>query len=132
MTRRPVAFELRSYGYDPTLLPYANANNPNTWAERTPDVLEQVSPTPKTYAPGLNADVATMTWSHTGDVTGQVIPVKRITIPPAGTADGTRSGCAISDFPPEVQGNIALIQRGQLHVPREGRQTRAPRARRPC
>jgi hypothetical protein len=54
-----------------------------------------------------------MTWSHTGDVTGQVIPVKRITIPPVGTADGNRSGCAMSDFPPEIAGNIALIQRGQ-------------------
>ena len=103
---------LRGYGYNPTLLPYANGNAPNTWSERTPAVLEQVSPTPKTYAPGLNADVATMTWSHTADVTGRVIPVKRITIPPVGTQDGNRAGCAMSDFAPEVNGNIALIQRG--------------------
>ena len=52
--------ELRKIGYNPTLLPYANAQHPNTWSERTPSVLEPIAepiaPTPKTYVNG--------TWAH--------------------------------------------------------------------
>src|SRR3954454_11836472 len=36
--------QLRQMGYNPSLLPYANASNPNTWAERTPPVLERTLP----------------------------------------------------------------------------------------
>ncbi|HEX6023625.1 MAG TPA: M28 family peptidase [Solirubrobacter sp.] len=108
--------ELRKMGYNPTFLPYANTSAPNSWSEpaATPAVLERISPDPKTYVNNVNltGDFAQMTWSHSGDVTGQVIPVAGIRIPPVGTADGNRSGCALSDFPAAVKDNIALIQRG--------------------
>ncbi len=115
-----VISELRKIGYNPTFLPYANGSNPNTWSERTPAVLERTlaDGTTKTYVNALNltGDFAQMTWSHTGDVTAQVIPVNGITIPPVGTQDGNRSGCAVSDFPAAVKDNIALIQRGSCNT----------------
>jgi Zn-dependent M28 family amino/carboxypeptidase len=106
--------ELRKIGYSPTLLPYANASNPNTWSERTPSVLEMVTPTPKTYVNGTAAtsDFAQMTWSQSGDFTAQVIPASRIQIPPPATANTVRSGCSMSDFPAAVKDNIVLVQRG--------------------
>src|SRR3954469_3981825 len=33
--------QLRKLGYNPSLVPYANASAPNTWSERTPPVLER-------------------------------------------------------------------------------------------
>jgi Zn-dependent M28 family amino/carboxypeptidase len=111
-----VISELRKIGYSPTLLPYANAVAPNAWSERTAPVLERTLPDggTKTYVNNLNntGDFAQMTWGHTGDLTAQVIPVDRITIPPVGTADGTRAGCRMADFPAAVRDNIALVQRG--------------------
>ena len=80
-----VISELRKIGYNPTLQPYANTGNPNAWSERTPPVLERTLPdgTTKTYVNALNltGDFSQMTWSHTGDVTAQVIPVNGITDP---------------------------------------------------
>ena len=111
-----VISELRDLGYNPTLTPYANTASPNTWSERTPPVLERTlaDGTTKSYVNALNltGDFSQMTWGHTGDLTAQVIPVNRITVPPVGTQDGTRAGCAMSDFPATVSGNIALVQRG--------------------
>ena len=37
--------ELRKMGYNPSLVPYANANNPNSWSERTA-TLERTDVTP--------------------------------------------------------------------------------------
>ena len=55
--------ELRKIGYNPTLLPYANASNPNTWSERTPSTLEVVTspnqmtlPDGKTFVNGTDGD----------------------------------------------------------------------------
>ena len=49
--------ELRKMGYNPTLFPYATGSAPNTWSETTAPatapVLEQISPTPKTYVNNL-------------------------------------------------------------------------------
>ena len=111
-----VVTELRKMGYSPTLVPYANTSAPNAWSERTPGVLEQTAPTAdaKTFVNNLNntGDFAQMSWSRSADITAQVIPVNRITIPPVGALDGTRAGCAMSDFPAAVKDNIALVQRG--------------------
>src|SRR3954451_19272115 len=106
--------ELRKMGYSPTLLPYANTASPNAWSEKTPSVLEMVSPTPKTYVNGLTAtsDFAQMQWSQSADITAQVIPAARIQIPPPATADTVRSGCSMSDFPATVKDNLVLVQRG--------------------
>ena len=43
---------LRSYGYNPKVTPF----NFPFWEETQPPVLNQVSPTPKTYRPGTAAD----------------------------------------------------------------------------
>src|SRR3954463_14527496 len=116
-----VVSELRKIGYSPTLVPYANANNPNTWSERTPSTLEVVTspnqttlPNGKTFANGTTAtsDFAQMTWSQSADITAQVIPAARIQIPPPATADTVRSGCSMSDFPAAVKDNLVLVQRG--------------------
>src|SRR3954451_11627510 len=109
-----VISELRKMGYNPTLFPYANANTPNAWSERTPSVLEMVTPTPKTYVNGTTAtsDFSQMQWSQSGDFTAQVIPAARIQIPPPPIADTVRSGCSMSDFPAAVKDNIVLVQRG--------------------
>ncbi len=107
--------QLRKIGYNPTFLPYANGSAPNTWSERTPSVLDRTlaDGSTKTYVNNLNntGDFAQMTWSHTGEVTAKVIPVKGILIPSFGAANGNRSGCSLSDFPAEVKDNIALVQR---------------------
>jgi Zn-dependent M28 family amino/carboxypeptidase len=115
--------ELRKMGYNPSLVPYANANNPNSWSERTA-TLERTDVTPaRSYKNllGVDPDVndpaaqltfAQMQWSHTADITAQVIPVNRIVVPPTGAMDSNSSGCAMSDFPAAVKDNIALIQRG--------------------
>src|SRR3954447_19722181 len=111
-----VVNHLRQMGYNPSVVPYVNGSTPNTWSERTAPVLERTlaDGSTKTYVNNLNAtgDFAQMTWGHTGDLTAKVIPVNRITVPPVGTADGNRSGCAMGDFPATVKDNIALIQRG--------------------
>src|SRR3954451_20338985 len=111
-----VVDQLRKMGYNPSVVPYVNGSTPNTWSERTAPVLERPLPdgTTKTYVNNLNntGDFAQMTWGHTGDLTAKVIPVARITVPPVGTADGTRAGCAMADFPATVKDNIALVQRG--------------------
>src|SRR3954454_2692716 len=108
--------ELKKMGYNPSIVPYANGSNPNTWSERTAPVLERTLPdgTTKTYVNNLGntGDFSQMTWGHTGDLTAKVIPVNRILIPPTGTQDSQRSGCAMSDFPATVKDNIALFQRG--------------------
>src|SRR3954453_8641093 len=111
-----VVNQLRQMGYNPSVVPYVNGSTPNTWSERTAPVLERTlaDGSTKTYVNNLNTtgDFAQMTWGHTGDLTAKVIPVNRITVPPVGTADGNRSGCAMGDFPATVKDNIALVQRG--------------------
>jgi Zn-dependent M28 family amino/carboxypeptidase len=111
-----VVGQLRQMGYNPSVVPYVNGSNPNTWSERTAPVLERTltDGTTKTYVNNLGntGDFSQMTWGHTGELTAKVIPVDRITIPPVGAADGNRSGCRMADFPAAVKDNIALIQRG--------------------
>jgi Zn-dependent M28 family amino/carboxypeptidase len=111
-----VVSELRDMGYSPSVVPYVSSATSNTWSERTPPLLERTlaDGTTKTYVNALNltGEYSQMTWGHTGDLTAQVIPVNRITVPPVGTQDGTRAGCAMADFPAAVKDNIALVQRG--------------------
>src|SRR5262249_58823989 len=64
-----VITKLREYGYNPTLLPYANASSPNAWSEKTPSVLEQVTPNAKANTTGGPTDFAAMTWSPSSDFT---------------------------------------------------------------
>ncbi len=77
------------------------------YRDLAPAQLSQVSPTATTY------ETDTFTYSGSGDVTGQVVPVKDIQIPPP-TAPGSTAGCEASDFAPasDTVAQVALIQRG--------------------
>jgi hypothetical protein len=70
-------------------------------------VLQQVSPTAATY------ETATYQYSGSGEVTGRLVPVRDIVIPPPATGNST-AGCEASDFDPAdaTEPQVALIQRG--------------------
>ena len=70
--------------------------------------LERVSPNPETYAYGDDEGFLDMSYSGSGDVTADLIPVD---LNLAGDHAST-SGCEAGDFGPSMEGNIALIQRG--------------------
>ncbi|MFP3915769.1 MAG: M28 family peptidase [Actinomycetota bacterium] len=69
-------------------------------------VFEQVSPDPTTYVD--QADFATMTFSGSGNVTGQVEGVD-LSI---GDPGASTSGCEPEDYAGFTAGNVALVQRG--------------------
>jgi Zn-dependent M28 family amino/carboxypeptidase len=75
-------------------------------SDRTPPVLQQVSPTAKTYVDG--PDFQTMQYSGSGDVTAAVTAVD-LHLPSTG---GSTSGCEAADFAGFPAGTIALMQRG--------------------
>jgi Zn-dependent M28 family amino/carboxypeptidase len=102
---RYVARKLRKAGYDVEVQPFAYL----LYEEKTPPVLNRLSPTSETYVP--NDDFASMTYSGAGDVTGTLVPAAGIVIPPT-EQPSSASGCAAQDFPPQTTGNIALVQRG--------------------
>lgn len=77
------------------------------FTETAPPVFERTAPTTQTYVEGT--EFATMEYSGSGDVTGNLVPTNDILIPAVG---GSTSGCEAADFPAATSGNIALIQRG--------------------
>ena len=86
------------------------------WRETAAPVLQLTSPSSKTYKPGTAADdssasVDFIAFEHTPTkaVSGEVVPVGHTEIPADG---GSESGCVAADYPAEVKGAIALIQRG--------------------
>jgi Zn-dependent M28 family amino/carboxypeptidase len=103
---------LKDAGYNPKVTPF----NFPTWKESKPPVLNMVSPTPKTYRPGAEADsdqptvdFITMGNSPTKELTNApVFPVGEIDDPPVGGGD---SGCKAADYA-GVSGKVALVQRG--------------------
>jgi Zn-dependent M28 family amino/carboxypeptidase len=101
-----VTAKLKSYGYTPVIQNFSF----DVYVEDAPPVLQQLSPSAKTYAPGT--DVVTMEFSGTVDRTGQLVPTNDIVIPPGAAAGTSNSGCEAADFPATVTGRIALIQRG--------------------
>ena len=72
--------------------------------------LDQVSPTPTVYQPGV--DFSTMDYSGSGNPTAPLVATNDIVIPPGATASTSNSGCETSDFPANTSGSIVLIQRG--------------------
>ena len=104
---------LEKAGYDAR---YEMFNMPE-WHETAPPVLQQVSPTNKTYVAGSAADdnspsVDFIAFEHspTTSLTNvKVVPTNDIVIPSPG---GTTSGCEMSDFPAATSGAVSLIQRG--------------------
>ncbi len=106
-----VVNELESYGYDAKVLQFD-----------IPDWSENATPTfartdvGKSYTAGTAADdntptvdFITLEQSPSGTLTDVPIVPVDITIPSLG---GTTSGCTLADFPAEVSGAVALIQRG--------------------
>jgi Zn-dependent M28 family amino/carboxypeptidase len=89
------------------------------WRETAPPVLEQLSPTAKTYTPGTAADdnsaavdYITFEFSRTANVaSAPVVPTNDIVIPSPAT-DTSNSGCERDDFPASTSGAVSLIQRG--------------------
>ena len=81
----------------------------DVFIEGEPGELEQLSPDPATYS-----DVDTMEYSKAGEVTGQLVAVNDIVIPPGADANTSTAGCEPGDFVPasETETQIALIQRG--------------------
>jgi Zn-dependent M28 family amino/carboxypeptidase len=104
---------LEKAGYDAH---YEMFNMPE-WEEDAPPVLQQTAPNAKTYKPGTaaddsspNVDFITFEHSPTASVSNlRVIGVGHTQVPSTG---GSTSGCVAGDYPAEVSGNIALIQRG--------------------
>jgi Zn-dependent M28 family amino/carboxypeptidase len=104
---------LEKAGYDAR---YEMFNMP-VWHETAAPVLEQVSPTSKSYVAGSAADdnspsVDFIAFEHspTKSLSNvKVVPTNDVTIPSPG---GTTSGCEASDFPAATSGAVALIQRG--------------------
>jgi Zn-dependent M28 family amino/carboxypeptidase len=104
---------LEKAGYDAR---YEMFNMPE-WHENAAPVLQQISPTNKTYVAGSAADddspsVDFIAFEHSPTVSltnVKVVPTNDIVIPSPG---GTTSGCEMSDFPAATSGAVSLIQRG--------------------
>lgn len=76
--------------------------------DRTPPILQQISPTPVTYVNGI--DFATMNYSGSGDVTAPLVAVDLLVPSPA--ENSSTSGCEPADYAGFPAGAIALVQRG--------------------
>ena len=108
-----VVDELESYGYDAKVLQF----NIPEWVENTTPTLARTDVDPDTsYAAGTEADSDTpavdfITFEQSPSATLTDVPVVpvEVTIPSPG---GSTSGCEAEDFPAEVAGAVALIQRG--------------------
>jgi Zn-dependent M28 family amino/carboxypeptidase len=104
---------LEKAGYDAR---YEMFNMP-VWHETAAPVLQQVSPTNKTYVAGSaedddspSVDFIAFEHSPTKSLTNvKVVPTNDIAIPSPG---GSTSGCEMSDFPAATEGAVSLIQRG--------------------
>ena len=71
--------------------------------------FQRVSPDPKTYVEGLDAEYSPMDYSGSGDFTAPLALAGGITIPSPG---GSTSGCTATDYNGFPAGAIALVQRG--------------------
>ncbi len=94
---------LRDAGYRPQVQPFFI----DVFRENAPAALEQVAPTPTTYADG--EDFGVLEYSGSGDVTGEVVAVDTDLSP----SDTSTSGCGPADFAAfPAEGAIVLMQRG--------------------
>jgi Zn-dependent M28 family amino/carboxypeptidase len=106
---------LKASGYNPKVTQF----NYPIWKETKPPVLNQVTPTAKTYRPGTAADTdqatsdfITMANSPTVELTkAPVFPVGGIVDPPGTPTPASASGCTAADYA-GVSGKVALVQRG--------------------
>jgi Zn-dependent M28 family amino/carboxypeptidase len=94
----------RAAGYDVSVQEFVLAGT----TDRTPPMLEQSSPAPRGFAPGVDFVIAS--YSGSGEVTAEVVAVKLIV--PSPEPNTATSGCAAADFAGFPAGRIALVQRG--------------------
>lgn len=109
-----VVSQLESYGYTPKVVQF----NLPEWVENSTPILTRTDVDPdKSYVAGTAADddspsvdFITFELSPSGNLTNaRVVPTTDVVIPSPG---GSTSGCEMADFPAEVSGAVALIQRG--------------------
>ena len=108
---------LENAGYEPEVTPF----NFPFWEETAPPVLNQVTPTAKTYRPGTaeqsdtpDVDFISMPGSPSVNLDDvRVVPAAGIEIPSTRVPpDAGASGCVAADYPAAVSGAVALVQRG--------------------
>jgi len=97
-----VLTQLRAAGYNPTTQVFSFV----TFQELSDPVLQEISPTPKTYT---QDEFQTMSYSGSGDTGERTITPVDVNL---GTPSASNSGCEAADFAGFPAGNIALIQRG--------------------
>ncbi len=101
-SRDYVVKTLKKAGYKPEVQTFEFA----FYEENSPATLAQTAPDATTYA--SPDDFSSMTYSGSGDVTAEVVPVDT-----DGTVNGSStSGCEAEDFASFPAGSIALVQRG--------------------
>jgi Zn-dependent M28 family amino/carboxypeptidase len=105
-SRDYVARQLRSAGYRVSIQTFDFP----FFQETAPPVFERTAPTARTYEE--DTDFATMDFSGSGDVTGNVVPTNDVQIPPGAEPSSSNSGCEAEDYPAATAGNVALVQRG--------------------
>ncbi len=103
-SRDYVAGQLEGAGYDVTVQPFEFP----FFQELAPSMFERTAPTARTYT---DEDFATMEYSGSGDVTGNVVPVD-VVLPPGPEPSSNTSGCEDADFTGFPAGAVALVQRG--------------------
>ena len=97
--------KLEAAGYNPVYQEFEFLLN----SDRTPSVLQRISPLPKIYVDG--SDFSSMTYSGNGDITAQVFAVDlSVSVPPPGGS--STSGCEAADIAGFTPGSIALMLRG--------------------
>ncbi len=101
-SRDYIVTTLRDAGYRPQVQPFTV----DVFRELSPASLSQVAPDATEYAEP--DDFVTMTYSGSGDVTGDVVAVDTDLTP----SDTSTSGCEAEDFAGFPAGAIALVQRG--------------------
>ncbi len=102
---------LEAAGYEPTVQQFDYL----AFTVNGPSALEQTAPTPTTYEEGVDFGVIDQT--DGGDVTAPVTAVD-LQLGPGNTST---SGCEPEDYTGFPTGNVALLQRGRLHLRAEGR-----------
>ena len=101
-----VLTKLRDAGYKPTTQVFDFV----TFEETADPTLAEISPTPKTYAPGT--EFLTMNYSASGDTGVATITPVDLTLSPDPAQRVSTSGCEAADFAGFTAGQIALMQRG--------------------
>ncbi|HMR29554.1 MAG TPA: M20/M25/M40 family metallo-hydrolase [Geminicoccaceae bacterium] len=102
-----VRTQLRRAGYTVRLQPF----DFYYFEENADPILQRTAPTSHDYS--FVDDYYTMTYSGAADVTGSLVAVNNLVLPPGPEPSTSSAGCAAGDFVPAgANPAIALIQRG--------------------